>query len=147
MSSKRGGRRFGAHTLRLTKLFPVTYSVLTFQKKILTRHTHTSTRSSGGLEMNLSESSGFGKKSNTVFTRHTHTCRTHTPSSSLNYPKHQHPKRTTRKSRKRGNRATRLGTAQRTDSRVKSSRGRVRRVVSMGAGVSGPIPYVSPSCF
>jgi len=30
-----------AHTLRLTKLFPVIYSALTFKKKILTRRTHT----------------------------------------------------------------------------------------------------------
>jgi len=61
-SGKRGGQRFGAHTLRLTKLLPVTYSALTFKKKILTRPIHT-------------------PNSHAVLTR-----RTHTPSSSLNYP-------------------------------------------------------------
>jgi len=55
--------------------------------------------------------------------------------------------RTMKKSRKQGNRATRHGTAQRMDSRVKSSCGRARRAVSAGAGISGPIPYISPSCF
>ena len=90
MSAKRGGRRFGAHTLRLTKLFSVTYSALTFKKKILTRRihtpyshaiftrrTHTPTRSSGGFGKNLSESSGFGKKLNAVLTHRTHTPYTH----------------------------------------------------------------------
>jgi len=40
-SGKRGGQHFGVHTLRLTQLFPVIYSTLTFKKKILTRRTHT----------------------------------------------------------------------------------------------------------
>jgi len=52
-SGKRGGRCFGAHTLHLTKLFPVTYSALTFKKKIQTRRIHMS-------------------YSHTEFTRHIH---------------------------------------------------------------------------
>jgi len=58
VSAKRGGRRFGAHTLRLTKLFSVTYSALTFKKKILTHRIHT-------------------LYSHAVFTRRTHTPYTH----------------------------------------------------------------------
>ena len=40
MSGKCRGQCFGAHTLSVTKLFPVTYSALTFKEKILTHHIH-----------------------------------------------------------------------------------------------------------
>ena len=52
---KHGGWHFGAHTLHLTKVFPGTYSALTFKKKILTRHIHM------------------------PYSHHVHTRRTHTP--------------------------------------------------------------------
>jgi len=95
VSAKHGGRRFGAHTLRITNLFPVTYSALTFKKKILTCRIHTpyshtvftclihtpythANPFSGRFKKNLSKLSRFGKKPNAVFTRRTHTQYAHT---------------------------------------------------------------------
>ena len=114
-SGKRGGQHFGVHTLCLTQLFPVIYSTLTFKKKILTRRTHTPSSSLnylftglryclynpfiGRIREEFERIERFREEiehrihtpyTHAVLTRCIHTPyitrRTHTPSSSFNYP-------------------------------------------------------------
>ena len=107
MSGKSGGRHFGAHTLCLTKLFPVTYSALTFKKKILTCRIHTSYSHTvftrlintpythanpfiGRIREEFEQIERIREETerhtHTPYSHAVHTCRTHTPTSSLNYP-------------------------------------------------------------